>query len=72
MIVQTFSEGQRLALAAHARSGETWCLLETATRAQVRLIREADALAGGQCLIDAILWSTATSDQEGLDPALLA
>ncbi|AMK23214.1 MULTISPECIES: hypothetical protein [Sphingomonadaceae] len=66
----TFRDRQLAAMARHAATGETWCLLAPGT--SICMARETDILAGGQHLIDAIVWSTDAADEEQIDPALRA
>lgn len=72
MIVPSFSEGQRLAIERCAETGDPWCLLGPDTSGDIRVMREADVLAGGPSLIDAILWGTGVTADAAMDPSLLA
>ncbi len=72
MVVRSFSEGQRLALARHAETGDAWCVLLPDGRGSIRVMRETDVTSFGPGLIDAVLWGTGVTGNDALDPALLA
>ncbi len=67
-----FADCQMLAIARHAETGQVHCLVGDARSTTIRVMPEADAISAGHQLIDAILWSTETAADDGLDPALLA
>ncbi len=68
----SYSDSQRAALVRHAETGEAHCLITHPCSKAILVIPEARAVAAGISVIDAILWSTATAAEDGLDPALLA
>lgn len=63
---------EREAIAYHARTGVTHCLVKPDLEAPPVILPEPNVVAAGIELIDCILWSTDVSETDGLDPALLA
>ncbi|AOH85603.1 hypothetical protein AWL63_18340 [Sphingomonas panacis] len=63
---------EREAIACHARTGIAHCIVQREGATWPAILPETEVVAGGQTLIDAIVWSTDTAETEGLDPALLA
>lgn len=71
-MVLSYCDCQKVALARHVKTGEAHCLIELASSSAILILPESSAVAAGPLVVDAILWSTATTAEDGLDPALLA
>ncbi|MDF0491568.1 hypothetical protein PX699_16720 [Sphingobium sp. H39-3-25] len=71
-MIQSYCDCQKLALALQAANGEIHCLVKLSGPGHIDVMCETDVLAGGQGLIDAILWSTDVAPDNAIDPSLLA
>lgn len=63
---------QARALARQRACGQSCCIICDPRTGRLAIVTEAQAIAAGQAVIDAIFWSIDFSENDLLDPTLLA